>query len=46
MTKGLVIGVPILELETGEPGFELNNSRLCAEELGTSKVSSDNQDEF
>ena len=38
VTKGLVIGVPLSELEAGESEFALK-------ELGTSKVSSDSRDE-
>lgn len=45
-TKGLVIGVPLSELEADGTGVELNKGGLCVEEHGTSIVSSDSRDEL
>ena len=45
-TKGLVIGVPFPGLEADDTGIELNEGGFCAEELGTSTVSSDSGDEL
>ena len=45
-TKGLVMGVPLSELEVDDTGVELNKGGLCVEEHDTSTVSSGSRDEL
>ena len=45
-TKGLMIGVPLLELEVDDTGVKLNKGGLCVEEDDTSTVSSGSRDEL
>ena len=45
-TKGLVMGVPLPELEVDDTGVELNKGGLCVEEHDTSTVSSGSRDEL
>ena len=46
VTKGLVIGVPLPELEVDDTGVELNKGGLCVEEHNTSTVSLGSRDEL